>query len=67
MAQFNSLTAALKHNHGMDKSDLEQGFERLDSSTDRDVFTYSQRSPERQGWRNTPDPMDQMMSDMWCD
>jgi hypothetical protein len=53
MAQFTSTTAPLKHNHGMDKSDVEQGFERLDSAADANTFARSCRSPERQGWRNS--------------
>jgi hypothetical protein len=48
---FNSDTAGIKHNSGMSKSDIDQGFERLDSGADNDVFKPSRQEPNNQGWR----------------
>lgn len=52
---FTSITATLKHNHGMGKSDVEQGFERLNPTSDASVFKYSRQSPENQAWRGMPE------------
>jgi len=52
---FTSLSATLKHNAGMDKADLEQGFERLDPTADMKCFKYSRQCPENQGWRGRPE------------
>ncbi len=63
MSKFTSTTATLKHNGGLSKDYLDQGFERLDSEADRKAFVWSRQCPEMQGWRNPPPEASEMEMD----
>lgn len=54
---FTTETATIKHNYGMSKADVDQGFERLDDQADNKVFGKSIRDPKHQGWHDAPPMM----------
>ena len=58
--KFTSDSAKVKHNGGMSKDDLAQGYEVVDPYADDKAFAWSRQCPEMQGWRNPPRPMDEM-------
>jgi hypothetical protein len=53
---FTKENAALKHNSGTSKSDIEQGYTKLDDTDDAKAFGDSIRKPENRGWGDKPAP-----------